>query len=309
MEEQARRVENIKSVPPAEQAASHFDRRDRTGTLMILLYLIGLGLPLLVIGLKPFWAMLTLWVNDLNHAHGLFVLPLTAYFIWIRRDDVLAEPAGASWLGVGLVAAGVLIAIVTSVSPSLFRANLSLIVIAIGLVLAIEGWRRFRLIALPLIYLFFMLPLPSHISTKVAVPLQQFASATSTRALRLIGVPALHEGYVIELPGRTLVVGEACSGINLLMGFLALGFVFAYLSKRRTWFRTVLFSATIPIALLVNVVRVTVTGLIHHYLDPRWAEGFLHFFEGYVLFIAGIILFYIIYKLLFVFADQLEIDT
>ena len=125
----------------------------------------------------------------------------------------------------------------------------------------------------------------------------------------MIGVPALHEGYVVELPGKTLVVGEACSGINLLMGFLALGFVFAYLSKRRTWFRAVLFSATIPIALLVNVVRVTVTGLIHQYLDPRWAEGFLHFFEGYMLFIAGIVLFYIIYKLLFVFADQLEIEA
>lgn len=293
----------------AEASVAVASMKKQEALPVVLLYAIALGLPLLWLSFSPFSAMVSVWFKNSKNAHGPIVLFLACYFIWSRRDELAELPAKPNWAGIALVAIGVVTAVITSISYSLFRSNASTIIIVMGMVLAIAGWQRFKLVALPLFYLFFMLPIPFHHRTKLAVPLQQMAAQAGTALLRLCGVATLHQGYVIDLPGRRLVVGEACSGINLLMGFLALGFVVAYLSKRKYWFKIILFAATIPIAVLVNVVRVAATGLIHHYLNPKLAEGFLHFFEGYVLFIAGVAFFFIVYKMLMFLARQLEVEV
>ena len=275
----------------------------------LLLLVLGLGVPILVIGLVPFVELVLMWFDDIEYSHGLVVLPLSLYFIALKRDKFVAQPGQASWLGLPLVLLGLLGAIHAVLSPSTVRSNMALVFLVIGVVLTLHGWKRFRVIALPMSFLFFMLPMPAKFRGEIAVTLQLWAADAGSVLLKLMGVPVYRAGSVIQLPQATLEVGQACSGISLLMGFLALGFVFAYLSRRPTWFRALLFLSTIPIALLVNVVRVAGTGLIYQYLSPHLAQGFMHFFEGYALFIAGIVFFFIEYGLLLFLSDQLEINV
>ena len=350
----------------------------------LLVWGIALVLPLLFIAWGPFWSLLKLFVGEEEYSHGLVVIPLTVYFIWMQRDKLAKLDTGPSWswlevllleiAAVGLAVAflsvaytllinrslstenpwpigliiggllcqipawvhfsrrelsasirkealtckvglmflqlGILLAVVSVLSPSPLRSNLGLILMAMGLVMVLYGWKRFRLMAMPMVYLFFMLPMPNDFRSKLARPLQLLASDAGTLLLRITDVPVYRSGSIIQLSaGHTLEVGEACSGINFLMGFLALGFVFSYLSRRPLWFKAVLFASTIPIAVLVNVVRVAGTGLIYEYLTPQLAQDFMHILEGYVMFVVGLIFFFIERQILLFLADQLELDV
>jgi exosortase/archaeosortase family protein len=71
--------------------------------------------------------------------------------------------------------------------------------------------------------------------------------------------------------------------MRLLMAFVALGVAMAYLHDRPVWQRLVLLISTMPIAVLCNVVRVTVTGLIYVLWDPRYAQGVYHDMLGLMM--------------------------
>jgi exosortase len=109
------------------------------------------------------------------------------------------------------------------------------------------------------------------------------AATAATAMLNLVpGLDATANGVIIDIiyKGRHLEPGldvaEACSGMRLLMAFFALGVAMAYLHYRPIWQRLVLLASTIPIAIICNIVRVTITGFIYVLLDPQYAQGIYH---------------------------------
>ena len=151
------------------------------------------------------------------------------------------------------------------------------------IVLFLGGWGLVRYCWLPVLYLVFAVPLPERIYSGFTIPMRKLAAQIATALLGLVpGLQADADGVVINVvyngvkmePG--LDVAEACSGMRLLMAFLALGVAMAYLHYRPIWQRLVLLCSTIPIAILCNVVRVTVTGFIYILWDPKYAQGIWH---------------------------------
>ena len=109
--------------------------------------------------------------------------------------------------------------------------------------------------------------------------------------LNTLTIPALCEGNLITLPGgNQLFVAEACSGMRQLTGFLALTTAWAYLSARPAWHRTLLVASSIPIAMTANIVRVTLTGVVSHGLDPKYASGTFHTVEGLAMMGLGLLM-------------------
>ena len=88
----------------------------------------------------------------------------------------------------------------------------------------------------------------------------------------MIGIPVLREGNVFQLADTTLAVAEACSGIRSLISLLALGTVFAYFTKKLFWQRAVLILTCLPIAISVNALRVTATGILANTYGPSIAQ-------------------------------------
>ena len=78
-------------------------------------------------------------------------------------------------------------------------------------------------------------------------------------------------------------VAQACSGMRLLMAFCALGVAMAYLSDRPWWHRLIMVAACVPIAIFCNMLRVTITGLIHIHWSPEYAQGTAHTILGLVM--------------------------
>jgi exosortase len=229
------------------------------------------------------------WIIDEDMGHGFFVPAVAGYIAWQRRGRIAASLGNGSASGLVLVFWGMAQALVATLGAELFLSRIAFIISLTGVIAFLYGWRTVRVLAFPLGLLFFMVPMPSIIYNQITFPLQLLASTMAEYALNLIGIPALREGNVLELPSQRLSVVEACSGIRSLLSLSFLSLVYGYFFDSRAWVRPVLFALTIPIALSANAFRVTITGILSE-VNPELAKGLMHSAEGWVIFLFALVM-------------------
>ena len=154
--------------------------------------------------------------------------------------------------------------------------------------LFLAGWRWLQLTAFPLSFLLLMVPLPSIIFNQITFPLQGIASRAGEAVIATAGVPVLREGNILHVPGRSLEVAEACSGIRSLMSLVMLAVVLGYFTERGTGARVAIALSAVPIAIVANAARVAGTGLAAYWVSPAAAEGFFHGFSGWMVFVVAL---------------------
>ena len=251
--------------------------------------LIGLVLAAQVVWL--YWpvlkALAVQWYDDPDYSHGFLVPLISAYFVWERREKLLALPVVPSLWGIGVLGFGLIMLLIGSVGVELYTQRTSLIMVLAGLVLLVLGREFLRVLVFPFVFLLFMVPLPAIVVNAVSFPLQMFAAKTAAFCLFNLGIPVLREGNVIMLASTTLEVAEACSGIRSLQALLALGTVYAYFTQTVMWKRWALVLLSIPIAIAANAFRVSGTGVLAHYFGIEAAEGFYHTFSGWLIFVVA----------------------
>lgn len=228
------------------------------------------------------------WWNDPNFSHGFFVPLFSVFVVWQDRKRLLGVAARPSWAGLVVVAGALCVLIVGVLGAELFLSRFSLVLLLTGMVIHFLGWAHLRMLFFPLAFLLLMIPLPAIIFNQIAFPLQLFASQVATGLLELLGVPALREGNVIQLPVMSLEVVEACSGIRSLVSLGTLAIIYGYFMEPSVVRRVILALAAIPIAVAANAGRVVGTGLLGSYWDPDKATGFFHTFSGWVIFVLSL---------------------
>ena len=230
------------------------------------------------------------WMNDEDMGHGLFVPAVAAYIAWQRREAVMALDTKPNYWGLLLILWGALQLFVGTLGAELFLQRTALLFTLVGVLLVAGGMQLVKALAFPLCLLVFMIPIPRIIYTQITFPLQLFASSVAEVALNAIGIPVLREGNVLELAsGEKLSVVEACSGIRSLLSLTFLSLVYAYFFDSKKWMRWVLLAATIPIAILANAGRVTITGILSD-VKPELAKGFFHSLEGFLIFAVALVM-------------------
>lgn len=225
------------------------------------------------------------WRTDSSWSHGFLIPLFSLYFLNLHREKILNIEARPNYLGLVLLIFAIVIYIFNTVSNIRYGYLRSMSVLG-GLgavVLFLGGWRLVKYSWLPILFLFFAVPLPDRIYDDISLPMRQWAAAVATGLLNVIPeLDATVRGVVIEILYQAkpveppLNVAEACSGMRLLTAFLALGVAMAYLHYRPIWQRLVLLCSTIPIAILCNIVRVTVTGFIYVLIDQKYTKGVYH---------------------------------
>jgi exosortase len=253
--------------------------------LMVQAPLLVGGLAFLWLFWEPFVTLLRDWWSDPEAGHGLLLGPLSVYLMY--RSGLIPERKAQPVLGLLLLAAAVLLRILSALAAELFTMRMSLLGAAIALIIYAWGFRQVLKWWLPLALLALSVPLPAVILTTLAFPLQLKASAIGATLLQWRDVPVQLAGNVIHLPGQSLFVTEACSGLRSLTALTSLGLLMGGMWLRFPAVRVLLLVLTIPVAILINGVRVFLTGFLVFFVNPALGEGFMHLTEGWVMFIAA----------------------
>ena len=232
------------------------------------------------------------WVSDSSWSHGFLIPFFSLYFLNQNKKELLSLEIKPNYLGlISLVLCCIVLYPFILFRLKFGYAQQLIIIPTIGsIVLFWGGWKLLRYTWLPILFLIFAMPLPGSIYNDITIPMRKLAASLAIVLLNLVsGLEANTSGVVIDVVYKgvrlepALDVAEACSGMRLLMAFLALGVAMAYLHYRPIWQRLILLASTIPIAILSNVVRVTITGFIYILWDPRYAQGIYHDMLGMVM--------------------------
>jgi len=236
------------------------------------------------------------WIQDDDMGHGLFVPVLAAWVAWQKRSEWSAIPVEPSRWGLALVILGGAQLIAGTLGAEMFVARTAFLVSLVGVILHLGGMPWLRALAFPLLLLPFMIRIPAILYNQVTFPLQLFASAVAETVLSAIGIPVLREGNILELASQKLSVVEACSGIRSLLSLSFLSLIYAYFFDQKVWMRGVLLVLTIPIAVLANAFRVTLTGVLSEY-KKELATGFFHSLEGWGVFMVALLMLVLVHQL------------
>ena len=256
------------------------------------------------------------WLIDSSFSHGFLIPLFSLYFLNQKREEILQSAWNnefrANYLGLVFLICGILFYPFDIVHLQYgYLRSIDMIAVLGAIVLFLGGWRLIKYTWLPIAFLVFAVPLPERFYKELTIPMRQWAATVASGLLNLVPhLQASASGVVIDVfyKGRALEpaldVAEACSGMRLLMAFLALGVAMAYLHYRPLWQRIVLLASTVPIAILCNIVRVTVTGFIYVLIHPKYAQGIYHDMLG----LAMLPLAFGLYGLLAWFMSSLFID-
>ncbi len=233
-------------------------------------------------------ALVRQWADDPNYTHGFFVPLMSGWLAWRRREGFARAERSPRTAGIVVVLAGALLYLSGILAAELFTTRLSLVVVIAGLVLATEGPSRLRVMAFPIAFLLFMIPLPYVLYYRMTFPLQVESSRLAAALLSGAGLPVLREGNVLHLEGYSLEVVTACSGLRSIMTLGTIG-IFLTDSIRLSRGGLFIFALLIvPVAIAANVARLVATAAIAAIAGADTAESFLHDLSGLVLFVTGV---------------------
>ncbi|HTT65017.1 MAG TPA: exosortase [Bryobacteraceae bacterium] len=277
------------SVPSPATTEPHLKRLPRAAWIWFGALLLASYAPVL-------WRLVRQWDSDPDMGHGFFVPIVAGFIAWQKREQLLALDPRPNWWGLAVLLYGGLQLCIATLGAELFLARTAFVISVIGVILLLGGAAWLRTLAFPLFLLFFMIPIPTVVYNSITFPLQLLASRVSTGALDMMQIPVLREGNVLELAEQKLSVVEACSGIRSLLSLTFLSLVYGYFFENKVWMRVVLFVSTIPIAIVANASRVTLTGVLTEY-KPELAEGFFHTASGWVIFMVALAIMIVFHQI------------
>jgi exosortase len=215
------------------------------------------------------------WLHTEQYAHGVFIFPIAALLLYVRRSEIAACSRLPSAWGLWILGIGLAVQVVSHYLNFEFFSMLSLLPVIAGAVLLFHGAELWKVVRFPVLFLGFAANLPGAVP---GVPSRwiQGASATGAATLtKLAGFTIMQHGNLLEVPGMTLEVADACSGFRKLTALVVFSVLYGYLYPISNARRALLVAAVVPIAITVNIARICVLIAAASLVGAK-AEAFLH---------------------------------
>jgi exosortase len=231
-------------------------------------------------GIEDLW---NVWNRSDEYSSGLLVPFLALYVLWARRETIAQCPIQPSMWGIlaFIFAQGVRLFGLYFMYSSLER--LSIVLSVCSLVWLFCGGKFFKKVSTVLLFLCLMLPWPHMVQSAVALPLQRWATSSAVFCLELIGYEVIQEGNIISIGQSSVAVAEACNGLRMITAFFVIGAWVVLLVKRKWWEKMVVLVSCLPIALLCNTIRLTITAIAFTVITGERWEKIFHDFGGYAM--------------------------
>ena len=223
------------------------------------------------------------WQSDPQYSHG-YLIPVFAIGVaYSRRKKLDVVNCRIDWRVLIPLATGAGMYVAGGLFFFDYASAIALLPTLLGAVLLLGGSAAARW-SLPMIaFLAFMVPLPFAFETALGRPLQSLATGCSTWVLQTLGFPAVSEGNIILLERGRISVIEACSGLSMLLTFGAMAVALAMVINRPLLDRAIIVSSTIPVAIAVNVARISGNGIAIEFWGPDAAHKWFHDQGGWLM--------------------------
>ena len=224
------------------------------------------------------------WNGNPQYSHGYLVPVFAVVLLWLRRKRLDAAALRPSVWGLGVLAAGLALRLGGAFFYLNWLEQLALPPCLAGLCVLVGGRAAWRWAWPSLLFLYFMIPLPFSLEHLLSGPLQWLATLSSAFVMQLFGLPALADGNVILLNDHQIDVVEACSGLRMLIVFFALATAFIFVVRRPWPDKALLLASAIPIALVSNIARITLTGVLFETgVQSETVHAFFHDAAGWLM--------------------------
>ena len=234
--------------------------------------------------LPVFRILVDKWLTFDEYSHAFLTLPVIAYMVWTKRHAIIGRPVRFPNLGLFLLAISTpvyMFALVTEVHTII---SLSLLMTIIGSMIYIIGVDSVKDLFAPIVLLAMLIPIPEQLYTQLTFPLQLMVSQASEVFIRIAGIPILRQGNVMTIPGKSFEVVEACSGLRSMITLLTLSLILGYFMLSKNVSKLILIFASIPTAILVNIIRVVSLIVLFHFFKLDFTAGTSHTIMGLVIF-------------------------
>ena len=232
-------------------------------------------------------SMIAVWMGSTTYHHCFFVLPISLFLIWQKRDELVRIiPCPEPFALIPLFAFAFLWLIGRAGQIQFFE-HVALVGMIISITLALLGISIGKLLAFPLLFLGFMVPFGDFLIPS----LQVFTADFAVLLLRLIEIPIFHDGIMIETPTGLFEVAEACAGIRFLIANIMVATLFAYIAMGRLWKWGVFLALAVIVPIIANGLRATGIILIAYWTDHEYAAGVDHLIYGWGFFAAVMLIF------------------
>jgi exosortase len=229
--------------------------------------------------------LLEQWLSP-DYQYAFFVLPFCVYLLWLRRDLMPTEAPEGSWWGLVFLLIWALLRWASAAILFVLLDPFALVFFVAGFALLLGGWATLRWAWPAILFMFFMVPLPGRLAGMLAIHLQQIAASASTYVIQTLGIAAARTGTQVYLYGQEapLDVEYACSGLRMMMLFFAICVGASFVMRQSPmWERIVIVASAVPIAILSNVFRISLTAVMYHMNLGELAHKFFHDFSGLLM--------------------------
>jgi exosortase B len=279
--------------------------------------LAGFGGPLLVVGcflaayFPTFKGLMDGPWRTEQEGHGPLIIAAAVWLVWQSRQNLKATPVSPAPLaGWAVLISGLALMFLARTQGVLTVEVFSAIPVIVGCLLSLAGWKILRVLAFPIFFLFFAVPMPDWLIDAATVPLKVFISDVVTEVLYAMGYPIAQNGVMIMIGSYQLLVKDACSGMNSIFALSAIGVFYVYAFRSQAKIRgLLLLTAIVPITIVANFIRVLSLVLLAYYGGIDTVEGTLHDLTGIGLFVVAVVLMFLLDQVLSLFVPLFKFKS
>ena len=261
----------------------------------------GLSLLLLLASVAWFWqplvTLFSLTQQQEQYSHIVLIPCVSLYILYLDQKAIFASREWSPWLGSLVIGMGAWC--YWSADAAIFAPDqlsmtiLALVVMCSGIVVSCFGIKLFRKVSFGLLFLLFMVPLPSFLLDAVIGFLQRSSTEATEVLFSLLGVPVFRQGFVFRLSNFTIHVAEECSGIRSALSLFVTSLVAGHFFLRSTWAKMGLMAVVVPLAIVKNAFRIVGLSLLANYVDPTFiTDSAWHRSGGIPLFLVSLVVLF-----------------
>ncbi len=253
-------------------------------------WLLLAGLAVMQIYGHALLVMVERWIREEQYNFAFMLPLLAAYRFHVTRDRLVASAPASPVLIMAILLAAAILEVLGLASSIFYLQHLSFLLLLVALALYRFGPANLRILLPVFLFLLLAIPLPYVLESALTWRLQGLSAAIGSRLIAAFGIPVFLDGNILELSHHRLQVAEACSGLNYLYPLIGLGVVLATFSRKSLPARSLIVLSAIPIAILMNGLRIAAAGILVTRYGKAAEQGFQHFFQGWVVFLLSLAL-------------------